>query len=69
MCLAVFSRLSSNQCGKKNISSFHVGREVTENPMTTLTELQNSFAVMGEPDRRTTVSTALQLVWALWENG
>ena len=34
-------------------------QEVTKNPMTTLTELQNSFAEMGEPARRTTVSAAL----------
>ena len=34
-------------------------REVTKNPMTTLTELQSSLAEMGEPVRRTTVSAAL----------
>ena len=34
-------------------------REVTKNPMTTLTELQSSLAEMREPARRTTVSAAL----------
>jgi transposase len=34
-------------------------REVTKNPVTTLTELQSSLAEMGEPARRTTVSIAL----------
>jgi hypothetical protein len=34
-------------------------REVTKNPMTNLTELQSSLAEIGEPARRTTVSTAL----------
>ena len=34
-------------------------REVTKNPMTTLTELQSSLAEMGEPTGRTTVSAAL----------
>ena len=32
-------------------------REVTKNSMTTLTELQSYLADMGEPARRTTVST------------
>jgi hypothetical protein len=35
-------------------------REVTKNPMVTLTELQNCSVEMGEPSRRTTNSTALQ---------
>jgi hypothetical protein len=34
-------------------------REVTINPMTTLTELQSSLAELGEPARRATVSTAI----------
>ena len=34
-------------------------REVTKNLMVTLTELQSSFVEMGEPSRRTTISTAL----------
>ena len=34
-------------------------REMTKNPMTTLTEQQSSSAEMGEPARRTTVSTEL----------
>jgi hypothetical protein len=34
-------------------------REVTKNSMTTLIELQSFLAEMGEPARRTTVSTAL----------
>jgi hypothetical protein len=34
-------------------------REVTKNPMVTLTELQCSSVEMGEPSRRTTVSAAL----------
>ena len=34
-------------------------REVTENPMVTLTELQSSSVEIGEPSRRTTVSAAL----------
>ena len=34
-------------------------REVTKNPMVTLTELQSSSAEMGEPSRRTTISAAL----------
>ena len=33
-------------------------REVTKNPMVTLTELQSSSVVMGEPSRRTTISAA-----------
>ena len=36
-------------------------REVTKNPMTTLTELQSSFAKIGEPAGRTTVSAAFQI--------
>ena len=35
-------------------------REVTMNPMTTLTEQKSSLAEMEEPARRTTVSAALQ---------
>ena len=34
-------------------------REVTNNPMVTLTELQSSSVEMGEPSRRTTISAAL----------
>ena len=34
-------------------------REVTKNPMVTLTELQSSSVEMGEPSRRTTISVAL----------
>ena len=34
-------------------------REVTKNPMATLTELQSSSVEMGEPSGRTTISTAL----------
>ena len=34
-------------------------REVTKNPMTTLTELQSSLAEMGKTARRTIVSTSL----------
>jgi hypothetical protein len=35
-------------------------REVTKNPMVTLTNLQSSSVEMGEPSRRTTISAALQ---------
>ncbi|KAK6293211.1 hypothetical protein J4Q44_G00367120 [Coregonus suidteri] len=34
-------------------------RELTKNPMVTLTELQSSSVEMGEPSRRTTISAAL----------
>jgi transposase len=34
-------------------------REVTKNPMVTLTELQSSSVEMGTPSRRTTISAAL----------
>ena len=34
-------------------------REVTKNPMVTLTELQSSPVEIGEPSRRTTISAAL----------
>uniref|UniRef100_A0AAZ3SXJ5 Transposase Tc1-like domain-containing protein n=1 Tax=Oncorhynchus tshawytscha TaxID=74940 RepID=A0AAZ3SXJ5_ONCTS len=34
-------------------------REVTKNPMVTLTELKSSSVEMGEPSRRTTISAAL----------
>ena len=34
-------------------------REVTNNPMVTLTELQSSSVEMGEPSRRTTISAVL----------
>jgi hypothetical protein len=34
-------------------------REVTKNPMVTLTELQGLSVEMGEPSRRTTISSAL----------
>ena len=34
-------------------------REVTKNPMVTLTELQSSSVEMGEPSRRTYISAAL----------
>ena len=36
-----------------------MGREVTKNPMVTLTELQSSSVEIGEPFRRTTISAAL----------
>jgi hypothetical protein len=35
-------------------------REVTKNPMVTLTELHSSSVEMGEPSRRTTIFAALQ---------
>jgi hypothetical protein len=35
-------------------------REVTKNPMVTVTELQSSSVEMGEPSRRTSISAALQ---------
>ena len=41
-------------------------REVTKNPMTTLTELQSSLAKMGEPAGRTTVSAALHKSRFYW---
>ena len=34
-------------------------REVTKNPMVTMTELPSSSVEMGEPSRRTTISAAL----------
>jgi hypothetical protein len=34
-------------------------REVTKNPMVTLTEIQSSSVEMGETSRRTTISAAL----------
>jgi hypothetical protein len=34
-------------------------REVTKNPMVTLTELQSSSVEMGEPSKRATISAAL----------
>ena len=34
-------------------------REVTKNPMVTLTEIQNCFVEMGEHSKRTTISAAL----------
>jgi hypothetical protein len=34
-------------------------REVTKNPMVTLTELQSSSVEMGEPSRRTNISATL----------
>ena len=36
-----------------------LSREVNENPLVTLTELQNSSVEMGEPSRMTTISAAL----------
>ena len=41
-------------------------REVTKNPMTTLTEQQSSLAEMGDPTRRTTVSAALHKSRLYW---
>jgi hypothetical protein len=41
-------------CGRRALV-----REVTKNPMVTLTELQSSSVEMGEPSRRTTISAAL----------
>ena len=43
----------SNRAGRALV------REVTKNPMVTLTELQSSSVEMGEPSRRTTISAAL----------
>ena len=40
-----------------------VVKEVTKNPMTTLTEQQSSLADMTEPARRTKVSRALHQSW------
>jgi hypothetical protein len=37
-------------------------REVTKNPMVTLTELESSSVEMGEPSRRTTISVALHQI-------
>jgi hypothetical protein len=34
-------------------------RNVTKNPMVTLTELQSTYVKMGEPSRRTTISEVL----------
>uniref|UniRef100_A0AAZ3SIE3 Transposase Tc1-like domain-containing protein n=1 Tax=Oncorhynchus tshawytscha TaxID=74940 RepID=A0AAZ3SIE3_ONCTS len=34
-------------------------REVTTNPMVTLTEIQSSSVAMGDPSRRTTISASL----------
>jgi hypothetical protein len=34
-------------------------RDVTKNPMVTLTELQSSSVEMGKPSRKTTISAAL----------
>uniref|UniRef100_A0AAZ3SSC8 Transposase Tc1-like domain-containing protein n=1 Tax=Oncorhynchus tshawytscha TaxID=74940 RepID=A0AAZ3SSC8_ONCTS len=42
-------------------------REVIENPMVTLTELQSSSVEMGEPYRRTTISAALHQSVARWK--
>jgi hypothetical protein len=42
-----------------NLGSRALVREVTKNPMVTLTELQRSSVEMGEPSRRTTISAAL----------
>ena len=36
-----------------------MARELTQNPMVTLTELQSSSVEMGEPSRRTIISAAL----------
>jgi hypothetical protein len=36
-----------------------LAREMTKNPMVTLTEFQSSSVEMGEPSRRTTISAAL----------
>jgi hypothetical protein len=40
-------------------------REVTKNPMVTLTELQRSSVEMGEPSRRTTTSAELEFAKTL----
>ena len=42
-----------------NWGSRALGREVTKNPMVTLTELQSSSVEMGEPSSRTNISAAL----------
>jgi transposase len=46
-------------------------REVTKNPMVTLTELQCSSLEMGQPSRRTTISAALHQLGLLleWPDG
>ena len=41
-------------------------REVTKNPMVTLTVLQSSSVEMGEPSRRTTISAALNQIGNVW---
>ena len=41
-------------------------REVTKNPITTLTELQNSLAEMGEPAGRSTISAAIHKSRLYW---
>ena len=41
-------------------------REVTKNPMVTLTELQSSSVEMGEPSRRRTSSAAHHQIRPLW---
>jgi hypothetical protein len=41
-------------------------REVTKNPMVTLTDLQSSAVEMGEPSRRTAISAAFHQSSLLW---
>jgi hypothetical protein len=41
------------KCGRRALV-----KEVTKNPMVNLTDLQSSSVEMGEPSRRTTISTA-----------
>jgi hypothetical protein len=41
-------------------------REVTKNPLVTLTGLQSSSVEMEEPSRRTTISAALHQSGLLW---
>jgi transposase len=48
-----------------------LAREVTKDPLTTLTELQSSLAEMGEPGQKdnSLYSNSTSLIWALWESG
>jgi hypothetical protein len=51
-----------------NLARRTLVREMTKNPMTTLTELQSSLAEMGEPARKTSLYS-LSPIWTLWESG
>jgi hypothetical protein len=50
---------AGNVAKLSNRGSRALVREVTKNPMVTLTELQSSSVALGEPSRRTTISAAL----------